>query len=119
MRKHAYFIDLLVVLIFAAAGRSSHDLSGDVLGVLDTAWPFLVGLVVGWVAVLRQPRHVWWLDGIVIAASTLVIGMLLRLATGDGTALPFVAVATGVLVGGLVGWRALEALLRRGRDRTT
>lgn len=113
MRKHAYFIDLLVVLLFAAAGRASHELSSGVLGVLETAWPFLVGLVVGWLAVLRQPRerHVWWLDGPVVALSTLVIGMLLRLATGEGTALPFVAVATGVLVLGLVGWRLVEALV--------
>ncbi|MGO0577896.1 DUF3054 domain-containing protein [Ornithinimicrobium panacihumi] len=117
MKKHAWFIDLLVVLLFAAAGRASHELSSGVLGVLETAWPFLVGLVVGWVAVVRQPadRHVWWLDGSVIALSTLIVGMLLRLATGQGTALPFVAVATGVLVLGLVGWRAVEALLGRGR----
>ena len=117
VKKHAWFIDLLVVLLFAAAGRASHELSSGVLGVLETAWPFLVGLVVGWVAVVRQPadRHVWWLDGTIIALSTLIVGMLLRLATGQGTALPFVAVATGVLVLGLVGWRAVEALLARGR----
>ena len=43
MRKHAYFLDLLVVLLFAAAGRASHELSGNVLGVLETAWPFQIG----------------------------------------------------------------------------
>lgn len=115
MPKHAFFLDLFVVLVFAAAGRASHELSSGVLGVLETAWPFLVGLAVGWVTVLRQPaaRHLWWLDGTVIAACSLVIGMLLRLATGEGTALPFVLVATGVLVLGLVGWRAVGALLTR------
>jgi hypothetical protein len=115
MTKAAFFLDLLVVLVFAAAGRASHDLSDDVLGVLATAWPFLVGLVVGWVAVLRRPARwaSWWLDGLVVAASTLVIGMLLRSVSGGGTALPFVLVATGTLVAGLVGWRALAALLAR------
>lgn len=114
MPKHAFFLDLLVVLVFAAAGRASHDLSSGVLGVLETAWPFLVGMVVGWLAVLRQPadRHVWWLDGAVVAACALVVGMVLRLATGEGTALPFVLVATGVLVLGLVGWRGVDALVR-------
>ena len=116
MSKHAYFLDLLVVLLFAAAGRASHDLSGDVLGVLQTAWPFLVGMAVGWLAVLRQAHHRWWLDGLVVALSALVVGMLLRLATGEGTALPFVLVAALVLLGGLLGWRAVEALLvRRSR----
>lgn len=123
MTKPAFFLDLLVVLVFAAAGRASHDLDGDVLGVLATAWPFLVGLVAGWVAVLRQgarrggpgARHLWWLDGLVVAVTTLVVGLLLRSVTGGGTALPFVLVATGVLVGGLVGWRAVAALLARRR----
>lgn len=119
MPKHAWFIDLFVVLVFAAAGRASHDLSSGVLGVLQTAWPFLVGLAVGWIAVVRQPpeRHAWWLDGSVIAASTLVLGMVLRQVGGDGTALPFLLVATGVLVLGLVGWRGAEAALRTRRER--
>ncbi|MDO5738583.1 MAG: DUF3054 domain-containing protein [Ornithinimicrobium sp.] len=109
MNKHAYYLDLFVVLVFAAAGRASHSLSDSVLGVLETAWPFLIGVLVGWVAVLRQDRHVWWLDGVLIAMSTIVVGMLLRLATGEGTALAFVLVASGVLVAGLVGWRAVAA----------
>lgn len=111
----AFVLDVVVVLLFALAGRASHDLAGGVLGVLSTAWPFLVGLAAGWVAVARQPagRRVWWLDGLVVAVSALVIGMLLRLSTGEGTALPFVLVATGVLVVGLVGWRAVAAALAR------
>lgn len=115
--KPAFFLDLLVVLVFAAAGRASHDLTGDVLGVLATAWPFLLGLAAGWLAVLRQPaeRRTWWLDGLVVAVSTLVVGMLLRSVSGGGTALPFVLVATGVLVAGLVGWRAVAALVGRRR----
>lgn len=117
MRTHAFFLDLLVVLVFAAAGRASHDLSGDVVGVLQTAWPFLLGMAVGWLAVIRQPtdRHHFALDGAVVAVSTLVIGMLLRLATGDGAALPFVLVAAGTLTLGLVGWRAVEALVLQRR----
>ncbi len=118
MTKPAFFLDLLVVLLFAAAGRASHDLGDDVLGVLGTAWPFLVGLVVGWVAVLRQRgRGPWWLDGLVVAVCTLVVGMLLRSVSGGGTAWAFVLVATGTLVAGLVGWRAVAALVAsRGRS---
>ena len=118
MRKHAFFLDLAVVLVFASAGRTSHDLSSGVLGVLETAWPFLVGLAVGWLAVLRQPaeRRYWVLDGSVITICTLVLGMLLRQVNGDGTAPAFVLVATGTLVLGLVGWRAVEALVIGRRE---
>lgn len=118
MRKHAYFLDLLVVLLFAAAGRASHELSGNVLGVLETAWPFLIGLVVGWIVVNRQAadRHHWWLDGLVLAVASLVIGMAMRIVTDQGTATPFVLVAAGVLTLGLVGWRAVEALVTRRRE---
>ncbi len=120
MTKPAYFLDLFVVLVFAAAGRASHDLGGDVLGVLATAWPFLVGMALGWVGAVFVPRPLrsWWLDGLVVALSSLLVGMLLRYATGEGTALPFVLVATGVLVAGIVGWRAVAALVgRRSRQR--
>jgi hypothetical protein len=39
---------VLAVLLFAAIGRSSHAEFVDALGVLTTAAPFLLGLVVGW-----------------------------------------------------------------------
>lgn len=119
MPKHAWFLDLFVVLAFAAAGRASHDLSTGVTGVLDTGWPFLVGMAIGWlVVVLALPDRArsWWLDGLVIAACALVIGMVLRQLTGDGTALPFVMVATGVLVAGLVGWRGIAAVVTTRRE---
>lgn len=117
MPKHAWYLDLFVVLVFAAAGRASHELSSGVLGVLATAWPFLVGLGTGWAAVLTLPAPLrrWWVDGLVVAAASLSVGMLLRWLTGEGTAAPFVLVATGVLVAGLVGWRAAATLLAARR----
>lgn len=117
MPKHAWYLDLFVVLAFAAAGRASHDLSSGVLGVLETAWPFLLGMGAGWVAVLCWPAPLrrWWLDGLLIAGVTLLTGMLLRWLTGAGTATPFVLVATGVLLLGFVGWRAVSALVERSR----
>ncbi|WP_435526210.1 DUF3054 domain-containing protein [Microbacterium elymi] len=40
--------DIVLVVVFAVIGRASH--SEDVLpiGILTTAWPFLLGLVIGW-----------------------------------------------------------------------
>lgn len=119
MTKHALGLDLLVVLVFAALGRASHDLGLGVLGVLATAWPFVVGTAAGWLCLLRVPPGVrrWWMDGAVVALCALLLGMVLRWLTGGGTATPFVLVAAGVLLGGLLGWRAVQAVVLRSRSR--
>ena len=111
----AFAVDVLLVLVFAAVGRASHDEANPVLGALVTAWPFLVGTVVGW-AVVRLLRKAWPLEvgpGLTVWFATVLIGMVLRQATGQGTAAGFVLVAALVLGLCLVGWRALVVLLER------
>ena len=54
-------------------------------------------------------------DGIPVWVCAVAVGMLLRVATGAGTAFSFVVVATVVLGVFLLGWRALAALVRRRR----
>ena len=111
----ALALDLLLVVVFAAIGRASHDEANPVVGVLVTAWPFLVGTGVGW-AIVRVLRKAWPLEvgpGITVWFATVVIGMVLRQSTGKGTAVSFVLVAALVLALFLVGWRALVALLER------
>lgn len=105
----AFFVDVVLVLVFAAIGRASHSETNPVLGAATTAWPFLVGTLVGW-TVVRLRRKDWPLGvgpGITVWFSTVVFGMVVRLATEQGTALPFVAVATVTLAVLLIGWRAL------------
>ncbi|RZI93400.1 MAG: DUF3054 domain-containing protein [Microbacterium sp.] len=102
-------------MVFAATGRASHD--SDVwAGLFTTAWPFLAALVVGWLVTLawRSP-FAPLRTGLGIWAVTVVGGMLLRAASGQGTALPFIVVATLVLGALLVGWRAIAALAARRR----
>ena len=120
----ALLIDAALVLLFAAIGRGSHGES--VLGGLaGTAWPFLLGLLVGWLAVLALGsagrRHVdpWRLvpAGLLIWAGVLVVGMLARVVAGQGTAPSFIVVAAVVLAVFLLGWRALARLVVRRRDR--
>ncbi len=111
----ALAVDVLLVLVFAAIGRASHDEANAVVGALVTAWPFLVGTGVGW-AIVRVLRKAWPLEvgpGITVWFATVVIGMVLRQSTGQGTAVSFVLVAALVLALFLVGWRALVALLER------
>lgn len=115
MTTHALGLDLLVVLVFATLGRASHGLELGPVGIATTAWPFLFGTAVGWLCLLRIAPAVRrrWMDGLIVAACALVLGMLLRWITGEGTATPFVLVATGVLFAGLLGWRAVESLVVR------
>lgn len=115
----AALADLVLVILFAAVGRASHDEGNPVVGALSTAWPFLVGTAIGWL-VVRVLRRSWPLavgPGITVWFATLVFGMLLRQLTGQGTAASFVVVAAVVLALFLVGWRALLALGGRARGR--
>lgn len=117
----AVALDALLVLVFAAVGRASHwghlPLAGEetspVLGVLATAWPFLVGAAVGWALVHARSGR-WPVTvgpGIPVVVAAVVVGMLLRVVTGAGTAPTFVLVATLVLGAFLLGWRAVAARL--------
>ena len=116
----ALVLDVLLVVLFAAVGRASHDESGPVLGALVIAWPFLVGTAIGWL-VVRVVRRTWPIDvapGVTVWFATVLVGMLLRHATGSGTAPSFVVVASVVLAVFLLGWRAVGAYaVRRARPR--
>jgi hypothetical protein len=111
--RAAVALDALLVLVFAAVGRASHEETSPVLGVLGTAWPFLVGAAAGWALVHarsgRWPVAVG--PGIPVVVAAVVVGMLLRVVTGTGTAPTFVLVATLVLGAFLLGWRAVAARL--------
>jgi hypothetical protein len=99
--------DAVAVVLFATIGRANHHESTGVHGVWHTAWPFLLGAGLGLVVTaysrltptsIRAGVRVWvW---------TVVIGLVVRSATGGGTPPAFVAVAAIVLGAFLVGWRA-------------
>ena len=114
----AVVVDVVLVLIFAAIGRASHD--ENPAGFLLTAWPFLIALLIGHplAALLpgrpRRPWSVLW--GAVVWIVTVAGGMLIRVLSGDTAEVPFIIVATLVLGALLVGWRAITALLRRRRN---
>ncbi|MFM6851802.1 MAG: DUF3054 domain-containing protein [Terrabacter sp.] len=117
----AFVVDVVLVVVFAAVGRASHDETNAVVGALATAWPFLMGTALGWL-VVRFARHVWPVDvapGVTVWFATVLVGMVLRRAVGSGTALSFVVVASVVLAVFLLGWRALGAYAgRRAPART-
>ncbi|WP_343709262.1 DUF3054 domain-containing protein [Mycobacterium sp.] len=107
-------IDVACVLVFCAVGRRSHDEGLNVAGVATTAWPFLSGTAVGWLAsqAWRRPAAVYP-TGVVVWLCTVAVGMLLRKVSGAGVAGGFVVVASTVLALLLLGWRAIAQPRRR------
>ena len=110
-------VDLLLVGLFAVIGRLSHYGSLTVGGWWTTAWPFLVGTLLAWVVLTmthRPPAAVT--SGLAVWLGALVGGMVLRQASGQGTATPFVVVATLALLALLVLPRVGLRLARRGGE---
>ncbi|PTR23563.1 Protein of unknown function (DUF3054) [Rhodococcus sp. OK519] len=122
MKKYlpAAVVDILFVAIFAALGRRSHEEASTIGGLLTTAWPFLTGLAAGWLATLALYRdkfdpRLMVPTGVIVWLSALVVGMLLRVVSDQGTAFSFVLVAASFLALFLIGWRALYQAVRKRR----
>lgn len=111
--RHA--LDLLVVTAFVLIGRATHEAGILATGSLQALWPFLLAVAVGWVASSSlRLKHEGLPAGALLWLITLVLGLGLRALSGQSTALPFVIVATLVVGAGLLGWRVVGILLRRG-----
>ena len=108
-------VDIVAVVVFVAAGRRSHDESGNVVaGTLAVAAPFLIALGLGWLAARAWRRPFELSTGALVWVVTVVVGMLLRRVVFDrGTAMSFVVVATVVTGVLLLGWRAVAGRISR------
>jgi hypothetical protein len=107
---------VVAVLVFAVVGRSLHAERVDALGVLTTASPFLIGLVIGWLvgrawrAPLRLPV------GTAVWVGATVVGLGVRAAFTHRLPLTFVLVAALSLALLLLGWRAVASRIVRRRS---
>lgn len=112
----AFVIDAALVTLFVLVGRRSHGETTSAAGVLDTLWPFLVGLVVGWLVTWawRRPLAIVW-PGVPVWLMTVALGMLIRTSAGQGVQPSFIAVAAVVLGVFLVGWRLVALPFARRR----
>ena len=107
-------LDVCCVLIFVIIGRASHTQGESLGGIASTSWPFLCGLAAGWAAsrawrrplALRPAGLAAWL-------CTVALGMLLRVVSGQGTAVAFIIVALAFLGLFLLGWRLIARFLAR------
>lgn len=117
--SYAAAADLVLVVLFAMSGRSEHSEALTLGGVVQTAWPFLAALVLGWLVcrLWREPLRIWPL-GVCLWLITVAGGMALRIASGRTAEIPFVVVATIVLGIALLGHRFIAALVVRRSART-
>jgi hypothetical protein len=102
----AGLVDALAIIVFVAIGRRNHDEGVAAAGVIDTAAPFLIALVVGWIASRAWREPLAARTGLIVWVTTVAIGMVLRKVAFDGgTATAFVIVATLFNAATLNGWR--------------
>ena len=125
VKKYAPFllIDAILVIIFCAIGRRTHEEANALAGLAKTSWPFLTGLVIGWAATFALYRDKFNAvllvpTGVVVWLGAVVFGMILRVLSGQGTQFSFIVVATLVLGAVLLGWRALAPLVVRIRTKS-
>jgi Protein of unknown function (DUF3054) len=116
----AALADLCCVLVFVVIGRARHDAAGgeSLGGIASTAWPFLAGLLGGWLGTRAWRRPLVLVpSGVGAWLGAAGLGMVLRVAAGQGTAAAFVGVALAFLGLFLLGWRAVALLIRRSGQR--
>jgi hypothetical protein len=109
----AVVLDVCCVLVFVAIGRASHTKGESLAGIASTSWPFLCGLAAGWAASRAWRRPLALRPGLAVWLCTVALGMILRVVSGQGTAVAFVIVALAFLGLFLLGWRLLARLLTR------
>jgi DUF3054 family protein len=109
-------LDACCVLVFVAIGRHTHHNGDSVGGIWHTAWPFLVGLVIGLTATRYWRRPLAIVPGGIGAwVGAAGAGMLIRVLAGQGTEAAFIVVACAFLALFLIGWRALVVVVRHFR----
>ena len=117
--RGAAVLDAGAIVVFAAVGRANHDegiLGRAGLGLATTVWPFAAGAAIGWLIAKTWTRPCAWSPtGVIVWASTLVGGMLLRVASGQGVEVSFVIVAGLVLATFLIGWRVISGVVAKRR----
>lgn len=114
MKRLVVLVDAGVVLAFVVIGRDAHNEGTALAGIVETGAPFLLALGLGWAATRAWRNPTDLATGAAVAAITVTGGMLARRAIfDDGTAAPFIIVATLFLGGAMVGWRAVAGRFGR------
>ena len=110
----AVILDCCCVLAFVIIGRDSHTKGESLAGIASTSWPFLCGLGAGWAASRAWRRPLALRPaGLAVWLCTVALGMILRVVSGQGTAVAFIFVALAFLGLFLLGWRVIGRFVAR------
>lgn len=114
----SFGVDVALVTLFAALGRSSHSREATILGLWTTVWPFLLGLSIIWVTaqLWKHPLSPVF-AGLSTWLGTVLIGLATRFFLVGSVAIAFMLVAIGVLGLFLVGWRLVAQLILKLRAK--
>jgi hypothetical protein len=105
-------------LAFVIIGRASHSDGESLGGIASTAWPFLAGLLGGWLVTRAWRRPLVLVpSGVGAWLGAAGLGMVLRVSAGQGTAAAFVGVALAFLGLFLLGWRVFVLVIRQSGRR--
>lgn len=122
--RAAAALDALGVVLFVVVGRASHrgdESTEESKGLASTLWPFATGTAAGWGLVAARPRTrrapASAESGAVVCASTVAVGMGLRVLAGQGTSASFAGVSTAFLATVMLGGRAVLRALTRQAHR--
>lgn len=111
-------VDLLLILLFAALGRDTHQHGLSPTGIFVTASPFLIACVAGWsVSRSWDTPHALWPAGVLVWLVTVIGGLALRGFFGGGLAASFQIVTLVVLGAFLLGHRAVLTVFDRAKAR--
>lgn len=110
--------DALAVLLFVAIGLMQHAMPLTTSTVGLVAWPFLVGMLLGHLAIRswRAPFALWP-HGVFIWAITIAAAMAIRTLFGAGTETSFIIVTATFLALFMLGWRAVASFVTRRERR--
>ncbi len=112
----AFAADLAVVVTFVVVGRRNHHADAGWDGFVRVAWPFVVALVIGWLAARTARAPFSWVLAAPVALATAWGGVGLRIvAQGRDLRPSFVIVSTIWFVALMLGWRVALGRFRRTR----
>lgn len=112
----AVVIDAVAVLLFALLGKLMHSEDGFAIGGwLSTAWPFLLGLAVGWALLLTRTVRYAPGSGLGILLVTWLVGVIVRSIVTLSVAWGFVLTSLIFLGILLIGWRAVASFVTNRR----
>ncbi|WP_271395014.1 DUF3054 domain-containing protein [Neomicrococcus lactis] len=116
-----YLIDVVLIVVFTMLGRQTHEHGLTLLGIAQTAAPFLLAyLIIRVVGHFAWPSRVGsiWPDAVVVWITTAGLGLILRVLFG-ATAAPAFQIVTFMTLGlFLVGHAAIRALIRAKSRRS-